>query len=291
MSEHRGPDHRGIERPCIQEIHACWDARDDLARWVAEQANTAPASPLHSEPRFYETSPYTGGPRLVRSRKLYRTIVADPPWAFQQKWLQAKKGNALTHDGLAGIFRFGGARGDAQAGIRGAAAQYQTMSMNDIAALPVSEWADVDAHLYLWTPNAFVLSGEAQAIARAWGFEPYQLLTWGKGHADGRQQLGMGMMFRNTTEQLIFAYRGKRGRPGHSGLPTLFMAPRGRHSEKPGILYDYAEVMSPGPYLDVFARRHRFGWDTFGLEVFNEPELLETLDERQRAGLVAKGGS
>lgn len=204
----------------------------------------------------------------------WRTIVVDPPWAFQQKWLQAKKGNALTHDGLAGIFRFGGARGDAKAGIRGAAAQYDCMTLDDIKALPVAEWAAVDAHLYLWAPNAFVLSGEAQDVMRAWGFEPYQLVTWTKGRNTETQQLGMGMFFRNTTEQVIFAYRGKRGKPGLGNAPTMFTAPRGRHSEKPQAFYDMVESMSPGPYLDVFARKQRMGWDVAGNEVYScIPEL------------------
>ena len=279
MSEHRGPDRGNV---CWNKAHypqldlpAEYDAR--LHNYdtgtpceyyaMTEQASAVPASPLHSEPRFYETSPYTGGPRLVRSRKLYRTIVVDPPWAYSQKWSGGRE--------LSSRFFKGGTD-------RGAACMYDVMDQASMLTLPVNEWAEDNAHLYLWTTNAFVL--DAHALMTAWGFQYKTMLTWCK------NQIGMGRYFRNTTEHVLFGVRGSLKCLRRDVL-THFNAPRGKHSEKPAAFYDMVESMSPGPYLDVFARRHRMGWDAFGNECFNEPELLETLDEQQRAGLVAKGGS
>ena len=52
-------------------------------------------------------------------------------------------------------------------------------------------------------------------------------------------------------------------------MPTAFIAPRRAHSEKPAAFYDMVERMSPGPYLDIFARKQRFNWDSFGNEAFD----------------------
>lgn len=191
--------------------------------------------------------------------------MVDPPWAYQQKWMQAGKGNALSHDGLAGIFR--------RAGIRGAAAQYDCMSLEEIAALPVGDWADAEgSHLYLWTTNAFI--PHAFKIIAAWGFDYKTKITWVK------KQLGMGMYYRNTTEDVLFAVKGSL-KCLRRDVPTHFIAPRGAHSEKPSAFYDIAESMSPGPRVDVFARKLRFNWDGWGDGVGSDqaPEGLPTPDE------------
>lgn len=195
----------------------------------------------------------------------WRTIVIDPPWEYRQRWLQAGKGNALTHDGLAGIFKSGGANGNARAGIRGAASKYGCMTLKDIRALPVAEWAEDDAHLWLWTTNHFL--PEAHQCMKAWGFGYKTMLTWVK------PQIGMGMYLRNTTEHVLFGVRG-RLKLLRRDVRTDLHAPRAGHSQKPDAFYDLVETMSPGPFLDVFARRHRMLWDCAGNEVYSViPEL------------------
>ena len=94
------------------------------------------------------------------------------------------------------------------------------------------------------------------------------MITWAK------TQIGMGMYFRNTTEHALFGVRG-RLKCLRRDVPTHFVAPRGSHSAKPEAFYDIVESMSPGPYLDVFARRLRLGWDCWGNEVYNVPGLPE----------------
>ena len=183
--------------------------------------------------------------------KLYHTIVVDPPWKFSDN---------LRH------YLY---RADREGRGRGAAANYAVMELEEVAGLPVGCWAEGNAHLYLWTTNGFM--EEAYQLVHAWGFTPKTILTWVK------TKLGMGYYFRNNTEHVVFAVRGS--------LPTLrkdcrtaFTGAQGRHSEKPAAFYDIVESMSPGPYLDVFARKLRFNWDAWGDEV-GAPAGLPTPDQ------------
>jgi N6-adenosine-specific RNA methylase IME4 len=202
----------------------------------------------------------------MTEQQRWRTLVIDPPWEYRQRWLQAGKGNALTHDGLAGIFKKGGARGDARAGIRGAAAKYGCMSLADIRALPVADWAEDNAHLYLWTTNAFLR--DAFDCMKGWGFDYKTLITWRK------TQMGMGMYWRNSTEHVLFGVRGKL-KLLRRDLRTDFTAQRGPHSQKPDVFYDLVEMASPGPWIEVFARRQRMGWSVAGDQVYSAIPLLE----------------
>jgi N6-adenosine-specific RNA methylase IME4 len=143
------------------------------------------------------------------------------------------------------------------------------MTIATIAGLPVSEWAEADAHIYLWTTNGFM--EEAHQIARAWGVKQKTIVTWCKGKEESprneeTKQIGAGRYFRNSTEHALFCVKGKV-MCLRADMPTHFTAPRSRHSEKPAAFYDIVESMSPGPYLDVFARKLRFNWDAWGDEV------------------------
>lgn len=94
------------------------------------------------------------------------------------------------------------------------------------------------------------------------------MLTWIK-----TGTLGMGFYFRNMTEHVLFGVRGGL-RLQRKDIRTHFTAPKTRHSEKPQAFYDMVETASPGPYLDVFARKQRMGWDVAGNEVYSViPEL------------------
>lgn len=163
----------------------------------------------------------------------FRTIVADPPWPYKDRI--------------------------SQKGIRGAANHYGLMTLEDLSRLPVTSWADPEgAHLYLWTTNAFIV--EAHLLAQAWGFMPKTILTWIK------PRLGMGRTFRGTTEHVLFCVRGRLPVLRHD-VPTHFEAPAGRHSAKPDRFYtDIVQRMSPGPYLEMFARERRRGWIAWGDE-------------------------
>lgn len=184
----------------------------------------------------------------------YRTIVVDPPWAFDQTWFKNGKFNHFHY------------RADRENWGRGAAAKYAVMTQENIAALAVGEWADDNAHLYLWTTNTFM--DEAFDLVKAWGFKQKTILTWIK------PRLGMGTYYRNNTEHVLFAVKGSL-KTLRKDCRTAFYGAQGRHSEKPAAFYDMVESMSPGPYLDVFARKQRFGWDTWGNECFVADGLPE----------------
>jgi N6-adenosine-specific RNA methylase IME4 len=161
----------------------------------------------------------------------FATVVADPPWSWA-----ADFGDGLARD------------------------HYPSLSMEEIAALPVAELAAPDAHLYLWVPAAKLADG-LQAV-EAWGFTYRTELVWLK------RGLGLGTWFRVGTESILFATRGSlRTSPN---VPNWFEAPRGRHSQKPEDFFRLVQRASPGPYLELFARRARPGWTTWGNEIESE---------------------
>jgi N6-adenosine-specific RNA methylase IME4 len=161
----------------------------------------------------------------------YRTIVADPPWSYRQT------------------------------GVQGAAAgPYSTLSDTDIATMPVDALAADDAHLYLWvtTPKLWDSPSPA-AIAEAWGFTYKTLITWVKG-----ERSGLGFYYRVDTEHCLFCVRGKAPIPGELRQSNVLWSPRGAHSVKPAAFGDLVESVSPGPYVELFSRSPRLGWDSWG---------------------------
>lgn len=205
---------------------------------------------------------------------VYRTIAADCPWPYTDR-LAMKAGKVK----------------------RSAGSHYATMTVPEICALGDSMprrvagyRIAVDAFLWLWITNPFLLDGTGAKVCRAWGFEPRQLITWVKGRLDvedvGRKaghayqpsarfiaHVGMGHLTRGCTEHLILATRGKsKYLLKNKRTPNVFIAPRSRHSEKPQAAYDLIEALTPGPNLELFARVPRPNWTTYG----NDPRLKET---------------
>nr|WP_314890701.1 MT-A70 family methyltransferase [Actinomyces oris] len=132
--------------------------------------------------------------------------------------------------------------------LQGGEKHYRTMSLARIMALPVGALAARDAHLWLWTTNALLPT--AYEVAEAWGFTVRSPLTWVK----FRLGLGGRYQLRNATEQLLFCTRGKAPL-GSRSQPTWFNAPVTEHSRKPAEQFAIIERVSPGPYLELFARR------------------------------------
>ena len=132
--------------------------------------------------------------------------------------------------------------------LQGGERHYRTMSLARIKALPVGALAARDAHLWLWTTNALLPT--AYEVAEAWGFTVRSPLTWVK----FRLGLGGRYQLRNATEQLLFCTRGKAPL-GSRSQPTWFNAPVTEHSRKPAEQFAIIERVSPGPYLELFARR------------------------------------
>ena len=170
----------------------------------------------------------------------FATVLADPPWQFQNRTGKV----APEHRRLN---------------------RYETMTLDDIKALPVGAVSAAASHLYLWVPNA--LLPEGLAVLAAWGFQYKSNLVWHKirkdGEPDGR---GVGFYFRNVTELVLFGVRGKNARtlaPGRRQVNFLKTQKR-EHSRKPDEFYDLVEACSPGPFLELFARGARPGWTGWG---------------------------
>lgn len=192
----------------------------------------------------------------------YRTIVADPPWPYEAP------GDILRPSQEA---RPGAWDRDDATLAAGSARRYGSMSIDDICALTPA--AADDAHLYLWTTNAFLC--QAHGVARAWGFRPITVLTWVKtSAATGNVSAKAGYYFRGATEHVVFGVRGSLKLQTEDALPTAFLWPRLPHSVKPDAFYDLVEQASPGPYLELFARRARFGWDYWGDESLGTAEMV-----------------
>ncbi|MEO1063777.1 MAG: MT-A70 family methyltransferase [Actinomycetota bacterium] len=174
----------------------------------------------------------------------FATILADPPWRFDNRTGKI----APEHRRLY---------------------RYRTMATDEIAALPVADVAATPAHLYLWVPNALLPDG--LTVLSAWGFRYVSLLHWLKvtrdGHPDGR---ACGFYFRNVTEQLLFGIRG-RLRTSCRRTSNLITGRRTEHSTKPNEAYRVIEDVSPGPRLELFARRPRSGWTVWGDESGRRP--------------------
>jgi N6-adenosine-specific RNA methylase IME4 len=184
----------------------------------------------------------------------YETLLADPPWRFENRTGKM----APEHRRLA---------------------RYDTMTLDDIATMPVSHTVDNGAHLYLWVPNALIAEG--LHVMRAWGFTYKTNLVWYKTRKDGGPDgRGVGFYFRNVTELVLFGVRGSRRTlaPGRRQV-NLFTERKREHSRKPEQLYDIIEACSPGPYLELFARHLRAGWHQWGDELLPDP-AAETSERR-----------
>jgi len=189
----------------------------------------------------------------------YVTLMADPPWK----------------EAGGGQIR------------RGANRHYPLMHTRDICALPVRGWMAPNAHCYLWVTNNFIEDG--LEVMKAWGFRYITTITWFKSKdsndelesesacdaADRDLQMGIGQYFRGATEHCLFGVRGMvpyRTKPDGKRAQGLtgFHAPRTEHSVKPEKFRRTVEIVSPGPYLEMFARQPVDGWDVWGNEATGE---------------------
>jgi N6-adenosine-specific RNA methylase IME4 len=198
--------------------------------------------------------------RLALGGRRFATVLADPPWQFQNRTGKV----APEHRRLN---------------------RYATMTLDDIKAMPVCDVCADTAHLYLWVPNALLPQG--LAVLAAWGFEYKSNVVWHKirkdGGPDGR---GVGFYFRNTTELILFGVRGKNARtlaPGRSQV-NIIKTQKREHSRKPDEAYQLIESCSPGPFLELFARGGREGWAAWGYQADDYYPTWDTYANHSQAG-------
>jgi len=182
----------------------------------------------------------------------FGAILADPPWHFET-W--------------------------GEGGNRNVTSKYPTMSVREIARLPVEELAAPNCTLFLWSvwPKLF----EAVQVIEMWGFtyktcafswmkaDPYRLFA-----DDKTPFAGMGYWTRANTEPCLLATRGKPKRI-NADVRQGIIAPRREHSRKPDEIHERIERLVDGPYLEMFARSPRRGWTVWGNQTEKFTEAAE----------------
>jgi N6-adenosine-specific RNA methylase IME4 len=177
----------------------------------------------------------------------YAAIYADPPWHFRNWSAKGTGRNAVSH--------------------------YDCMSFAELAALPVADLAADDCVLFLWATDP--LLPRAFELIHAWGFE-YKTVGfyWVKTNAAARSGndffTGLGYWTRANPEQCLLATRGKPSRKSKD-VRRLIVDRRREHSRKPDQVRDRIERLVPGPYVELFARETKPGWDCWG----DQPELFD----------------
>lgn len=182
----------------------------------------------------------------------YGAILADPPWTFKV-WSKA------TGNG------------------RSAASHYDVMSLDDIKNLPLNSLAADNCVLFLWATMPMI--PEALETMAAWGFT-YKTVgfSWMKTCKVQTDLLhfGMGYYTRSNVELCLLGTKGSPKRQD-KGVPQAILEPVREHSRKPDCVHERIERLVPGPYIELFARTKRDGWDCWGLETNKFEEEL-TLD-------------
>jgi N6-adenosine-specific RNA methylase IME4 len=193
-------------------------------------------------------------------RKHYAAILADPPWRF------------ATYDKRAAVVSLSDR----------SVVHYRTMPDEEILALPVGELAAEDSVLFLWM--VWALLPLALRTIEAWGFQ-YKTcaFAWLKGHAgqlelfrdDVSATMGPGYWTRANSEVCLLATRGRPRRIAMNVRQGI-IEPRREHSRKPDCVRERIERLCAGPYLELFARSRRAGWDAWGDEVGRFPQSSES---------------
>ena len=173
---------------------------------------------------------------LVDDGSKFRCVYADPPWAYSNQETRASTDN-----------------------------HYFTMTVEEICQEPVLDLVADDAHLHLWTTNAFLF--DAQRVIAAWGFEYRSCFIWVK------PQMGIGNYWRVSHEFLLLGIRGKATNFLANDQPSWGSFNRTSHSRKPKEVRALIEKVSPGPYLELYGRERLPGWTVYGNQIDMKPLL------------------
>lgn len=188
-------------------------------------------------PRHRERPPFSG-----LKRNHYGVIYADPPWKF----------STYSPKGI---------------GHRSAEQHYRTQDLEWLKSLPVESLAAKDCVLFMWVVDSHL--DVAMDVLAAWGFKYMTRgLVWVKTKKSDptKPRMGMGYWTRKESELCILATRGKPHRVS-KGVRQVIMEPRREHSRKPDTAYERIEQLVDGPYVELFARQRKEGWDAWGDDV------------------------
>ena len=168
---------------------------------------------------------------ILQHKQKYNVILADPPWKYSN-----------SNGGIA----------------------YTQMSMSELSGLKIQELADKDCALFMWA--TFALLPEQIKVMESWGFTYKTGFAWHKLTKNGKDYFGNGFWLRSSAELLLLGIKGKPKLLNRS-TRNIITAPALGHSIKPDIQYDIIEGMFEGPRLELFARRPREGWVSWGNEL------------------------
>lgn len=204
------------------------------------------------------SDPFAGLPRGH-----YGAILADPPW----DWRSWGRSRGLTN-------------GNTATG-REVCRHYDLMDASSISLLPVSDLCAPDAVLFMWA--TWPMMPKALDVIKAWGFT-YKTCAFDWMKANNTQpsffqeevpaQVGMGYWTRSNTEPCLLATKGKPKRL-NADVRQGIIAPRREHSRKPDGVHDRVLRLVAGPYLELFARQKRPGWDVWGNQTDKFKEAAE----------------
>lgn len=219
------------EREAYYDSFEKW-SRDALLKWwKAKQVD----GEVVSEDDEFEDCILTDDLSTLSGQK-FGAIYADPPWAYSNQGTRASTGN-----------------------------HYSTMSIRDLCNMPVADLAAADAHLHLWTTNAFMR--ESFEVIDAWGFEYKSMAVWCK------PQIGIGNYVRVSHEFVLIAVRGNCKSFKQKNIRSWFEEKRSRHSAKPDYWRKVIEANSPAPRLELFGREQVPGWTVFGNQISRQGRI------------------
>lgn len=233
----------------LVDKHRC---RDD------ETAENCPHAPFEGKSPIVQSGPLKGLQRLH-----YGVIEADPPWSYKT-YSNSDRG-VVPH--------------------RTEDAPYDPMTAEELLALPVAEIAAEDCVLHMWTISSHF--DQCLALGRAWGFTYKSFgFNWVKTQKSDpeKPKMGMGKWFRQESEIGLIFTRGKPKRLS-AGVRQVIMEPKREHSRKPDVRLERLEQLAAGPYLEMFSRKSRKGWDVMGDEA-GKFDALDPLELESIGGLV-----
>ena len=214
-----------------------------LRRWYYPSSyKPKEESDLKNEIVTHPTCAISDIQNLIDNNKKFSTIYADPPWKYSN---QATRSATDNH--------------------------YDTMTVEEIANLPIPKLTTENAHLHLWTTNAFLF--ESIKIIEAWGFQYKSIFVWVK------PQMGIGNYWRVSHELMLFGLKGKQPFLNRSQKSWKEFN-RTKHSAKPREMHDIIELVSPGEYIELFGRETVPGWTVWGNEIERTLFNKEAFNER-----------
>lgn len=170
----------------------------------------------------------------------YRTVVIDFPWDLKSNLDDENYGFSKKFD-------------------------YDLMTDQECLDFPINDFADEKCDLFLWVTHTTLPLG--MRILEKWGFKYHCMITWDK--TKGPVMLG----FNRRTEMVLYGYRGGMGIKRSGSMPTLIKEVSKKNSQKPRLFYDCLLKQTTEPRIDIFARRRHEGFEAYGNQVDNTPNL------------------